>query len=235
MTKQIKGLLYFYINDIRYSFMIFWTILLAILVVTEIITYFLVNVEDAFMTLTLTGPMYVYCFILGYLAVKEIIQFSLKVGATRKNIFISMGLLFFIIAVFKSIVARILAVIVTTVNGQIGIDAHNFMLLHLAQFTDDTWYNRFIIDVSIMFFGLSLMFLIGLLFYRFGLAGGGSILGITFVLVLLGLATGTLVDFFINLAQSFDMMLFYQLFGISIIIYGLSFFLLRKITISKVK
>lgn len=235
MGRQIKGLLYFYLNDMRYSFLIFWTILLAIVLMTEITTFFLMNVDGAFMTFTLTAPMYVYCFILGFLTVKEVIPFSLKVGATRKNIFVSVGLFFLGLALLKAIFARILAVIITYVNGQVGIDSGKFILLHLAQFTNDTWVNRFVIDISIMFFGMSLMFLIGLLFYRYGLAGGGSVIGVFFIFILTGLAQGFLVNFFVALAKSFDMMLFYQLFGISIIIYAVSMLFLRRITIIKVK
>lgn len=235
MGKQIKGLLYFYISDLRYSFIIFWTILLAILFVTEIITYFLMNVDDAFMTFTLTAPMYVYCFILGFLVVKEAIPFSLKRGATRKNIFISVGIFFLGIALVKSVIAHLLAVIITFANGQMGIGSGKFMLLHLAQFLDDTWYNRFMIDVSIMFFGMTLMFLIGLLFYRYGLAGGGSVVAVLIILVLTGLAQGSLINFFVSMAKSFDMMVFLKLFGISVIIYGISMIFLRRITIEKTK
>lgn len=233
MMRQVKGLLYYFINDIRYSLLIFWTILLSIVVVTEVITLYLINVDEAFMTLSLTGPIYVYCFILGFVTVKEGIPFSLKLGATRKNIFISTGIFFLLLSFLKAIAVRLLAFIITFINGQIGIDKGKFTLLHLAQFLDDTWYNRFIIDVSIMFFGLALMFLIGLLFYRYGLAGGGSVIGIVLILVLTGFAQGSLVEFFINLAQSFDMMVFYKLFGIGIIFYLLSMLFLKNITIVK--
>lgn len=235
MGRQIKGLLYFFINDVRYSFAIFWIILLSIVIVTEVITYFLVSVEDAFMTLSLTGPMYIYCFILGYLMVKEFIPFSLKVGATRKNIFLSTGIFFLLVALLKATIARVLAFIITAINSQIGIDSGKFMLLHLAQFLDDTWYNRFLIDVSIMFFGLVFMFLIGLLFYRYGLAGGGSVIGVIIILTLTGLAQGSLANFFVRLAKSFDMTIFYQLFGVGLILFLVSMIFLRNITIEKRK
>src|SRR5690625_1819543 len=76
MGRQIKGLLYFYFADTRHSLTVFWTILLSILVVTLTITLFLNKIEDVFLTLSLTGPMYIYCGILGFLTVKEFIPFS---------------------------------------------------------------------------------------------------------------------------------------------------------------
>src|SRR5699024_5911205 len=87
MGRQIKGLLYFFIADVRYSLTIFWTILMGILVVSLIVAYFLTNVKNGMMSFTLTAPMYVYCAILGFLTVKESVPFSIKMGATRKNIF----------------------------------------------------------------------------------------------------------------------------------------------------
>lgn len=46
MGRQIKGLLYFFITDLRYSLITFWTILLSILVISLTFAYFLLSVED---------------------------------------------------------------------------------------------------------------------------------------------------------------------------------------------
>lgn len=89
MGRQIKGLLYFYMADARHSITIFWTILMSTLVITLTIYYFLKDVDGGFITLSLSVPIYIFCAILGFLTVKESIPFSLKVGATRKNIFVS--------------------------------------------------------------------------------------------------------------------------------------------------
>lgn len=94
MGRQIKGLLYFFMADVRYSLAIFWTILMGILMVSLIAAYVLVDIKNGFMTFSLTAPMYVYCSILGFLTVKEAVPFSLKMGATRKNLFVSLGIFF---------------------------------------------------------------------------------------------------------------------------------------------
>src|SRR5690625_2543779 len=129
MGRQIKGLLYFNFTDVRYSMTIFWTILMGILVVSLTIAYILKNVEGGFMTFTLTGPMYVYCAILGFLTVKESIPFSLKRGATRKNIFISLGTFFLGISIAMTTVGSTLQVMVNLFTKQIGVD--NFMFYTL--------------------------------------------------------------------------------------------------------
>jgi len=66
MGRQIKGLLYFYCADIRHSLTIFWTILMNVLVVTLTIAYFMKDIENGFMTMSLTGPIYIFCAILDF-------------------------------------------------------------------------------------------------------------------------------------------------------------------------
>jgi len=232
MGRQMKGLLYFYFADIRHSLTVFWTILMSIIVVTLTISYFLSNVEGGFMTLSITGPMYIYCGILGFLVVKEFIPFSIKRGATRKNIFFSLAIFFLGLSIVKSVVGSFLQVIVEYINMKMGIE--NFKFLHLAYFTNDTWYYRIMIDTSIMFFAFSIMFVIGLLFYRYGLIGGGIFVGLLIITALTGAFQGWLIDFFINIFNAFDHTFYLQLFGIGVVIYAMSIILLRRITILKV-
>ena len=232
MGRQIKGSLYFFINNTRYSLFIFWTILMSILVVTLTISYFLKDVENGFMTLSLTSPIYVYCGILGFLTVKESIPFSIKMGATRKNLFLSLGIFFLGLSLAKAVFATVIQIIVDFINPKIGID--NYSFIHLAYFTNDTWLNRILIDSSIAFFFLSVMFVIGLLFYRYGLAGGGSVVGLLVIIMLTGIAQGWLIDFFIHVFKTLSNVFYYQLFGVGVVIYCMSWLMLRRITIIKV-
>ncbi|AVQ98278.1 hypothetical protein ACTWPF_16585 [Oceanobacillus sp. M65] len=228
MGRQLKGLLYFFSSNIRHSLLIFWTILMSILVVTLTISYFLLNVEGE-MAFSLTAPMYVYCGIMGFITVKEMIPFSIKMGATRKNLYVVIAIFFLLLSLFKAIAGTIIQVLVTSMNEAIGLN--NFDFLHLAQFIDDTWYTRVVIDTAVMFFFLTLMFLLGLLFYRFGFAGAGSVLGILLVGLLLSIAKGWAWDFITNIVESFGMTFFLQMTIMSIVFYVLSFFLVRRITI----
>lgn len=226
---------YLYVSDYRHSITIFWTILMAILIVSLWITYFLagLNNEDTFFTLSLTGPMYVYCGILGFLMVKESVPFSIKMGATRKNLFISLGLFFLLLSFAMSVAASILQELVMALMNATGLDMFTF--LHPAYFLDDTWHTRIIMDTSIMFFAFAVLFVIGLLFFKYGLAGGGSVLGVALVVLFLGSAQGWLIEFVIDVFTEIDLGFFYQLFGIGIVIYGISFMFLGRITTVKVR
>ncbi|WP_164670016.1 hypothetical protein [Virgibacillus doumboii] len=235
MGRQIKGLLYFYASDYRHSLTIFWTILMAIIVVSVGFTYFLsgVNDGDAFFRLSLTGPMYVYCAIIGFIAVKDSVPFTIKMGATRKNLFVSMGIFFLVLSFAMAVAGAILQELVMALMNATGIDMFSF--LHPAYFLENTWYTRIIIDTSIMFFFTAAMFVIGLLFYKYGLVGGGSFLGAVLVVLLLGVAQGWLTDFVIDLVSGIDIGFFYQLLGIAVVIYGITFIFLRRITTVKAR
>lgn len=236
MSKQIKGLLYFYGSDQRYSLIIFWTILTAILLVSLAITYFLASLdnEDTLFTFSLTGPMYVYCAIWGFMTVKESVPFLIKMSATRKNIFVGTGIFFLALSFGMALAATILQELIMALMNATGIDL--FVFLHPAYFLDDnTWYTRILIDTSIMFFFMAVLFIIGLLFYKYGLAGGGSFLGVVLLIILLGIAQGWIIDFFVDVFTGIDLVFFYQLLGIGVVIYGISFLFLRRITTVKVK
>ncbi|MFD2043404.1 hypothetical protein ACFSTA_03340 [Ornithinibacillus salinisoli] len=231
MGKQIKGLLYFFSADIRYSIMIFWTILLSVLIVSITISYFLLSVEDGVMGFGFPFAIYFYFIILGFLTVKESIPFALKMGATRKNIFLSIGIFFFVLAFVKALVANTLQTITQFLTEKVGI--HTFHFLHPAQLLEDTWLNRVIIDTSIMFFLSAFMFIIGLLFYKYGLAGGGTVAAILVLTLLVGIAQGWLFEWISNVFKDISLMQFYQMLVIGIVLYGISFILIRKVTIVK--
>ncbi|GGA89202.1 hypothetical protein [Ornithinibacillus halotolerans] len=231
MNNQIKGLLYFYVNDFRHSFLIFWSILLLVLVVSISFSIFLLGYEDGMMAFGFPFGIYFYCAFLGFLAVKESIPFAIKIGATRKNIFISIGLFFILLAIFKALVANIIQELVLLIVDNANITS--FLFIHPAMMFDDTWFNRVIIDICMMFFLLAAMFVFGLLFYKFGIAGGGAVTGVLGVALLLGMAKGWIFDFISNLVKQIDIVFFYQVLGIGFLFFLISFIFLRRITIEK--
>lgn len=231
MNKQIKGLLYFYISDIRHNILIFWSILLLVLVVSIAFANYLIRFEDGQMAFGFPFALYFYCLILGFLTVKESIPFAIKMGATRKNILISLGIFFLIVVVVKSVVASTIQELVLLFTDATNINT--FLFLHPAMMLEDNWLNRILIDICIMFFLLAFMFVIGLLFYRYGIAGGGIVAGILAVALLLGVAKGWIYDFIVEVVSKLDMLFFYQMLGVGLLLFMFSFVFVRRITIEK--
>ncbi|MFS0674629.1 hypothetical protein [Ornithinibacillus sp. 179-J 7C1 HS] len=231
MNNQIKGLLYFFISDIRHSILIFWSILLFVLLVSIAFAYYLLGVEDGMLAFGFPFAIYFYCTILGFMTVKESIPFSIKMGATRKNIIISIGLFFLIIATLKSLIANVLQEVVLFITESTNITS--FMFLHPAMLFEDTFLNRILVDISIMFFLLSFMFVIGLLFYKYGFAGGGLVAGVLVIALMFGIAKGWIYDFIVELAKKVDILFFFQILGVGLLLFLFSFVFVRRITIEK--
>jgi len=154
-------------------------------------------------------------------------------GATRKNLFVSVILLFLGISFLQSIFANTLHSLVMWSNEQLSINTFNFF--HLSQLVTDTWMSRVIIDTAVMFFLLSFMYVFGLIFYRTGLIGGGSVAGAALIILMAGVAQGWLSDLLIDVFRSIDMTFFYQLFAAGLIVYALSWVFIRMITTVKVR
>lgn len=233
MGRQLKGLMYFFITDIRYSLIIFWSILLSILILSLCISYFLLSVDNGTYYFSFGFPIYVYCAILGFLTVKEAIPFSLKIGATRKNLFLAIGLFFLGLSFAKAVVSTALQSVTMTFTKTAGISTFHF--LNLSGLTEESWLSKVIIDATVMFFLFSLMFIFGLLFYKTGLAGGGIATGAVVLILLYGIAQGWVIKFFMNQFTDPHMAFFYQLLCAGLILYGLSYLFMRNITIIKAK
>ncbi|RLL40354.1 hypothetical protein D8M04_19130 [Oceanobacillus piezotolerans] len=233
MGRQIKGLLYYYWADQRHNLMIFWSILLSILVVSVFLSDLLLSEEVGSVYFGFPFATYFYAGIFGFLSVKEKILYSLKIGATRKNIFISLGIFFFLLsltkAVFSSMVQQITIIYMEAVNHT------TFNFLHFAALLEDTFINRIVLDTAIMFLLMTISLIIGLSFNRFGLLGAGSFIGVIAIVLLLGTAQGWLIDWIVDTLSGIDMTFFYQMIVVSAILYIGTFLFIRRITTVKLK
>lgn len=237
MPKQLKGGLYYLFANVRYSLTVFWTILLVILLVTIVLTLLL---PDSVVSFQLAVPVYVFAAVIGYWIVKNAFPYLIKMGSTRINLILSFGIYGFLLAFLNAILANTINNFVTLLIGTerntgaltVTENGSTMTFNHVGEFLgENTWIMRVFIDTSISFFLLAVMFIIGLIFYRYGLIGGFSFLGVVAITIVFGFSKGWLLDFFIAIFENFSFAFFYQLFAVGIIIYLFSFFLLRRLTV----
>ncbi|MHA6252679.1 hypothetical protein [Oceanobacillus sp. CAU 1775] len=234
MNRQIKGLLYFFLTDVRYSFFIFWSILLGILLLSLGIAYFLLDVEGGFFAFGFPFATYFNVLFLGFITVKETISFALRVGAIRRNIFLATGLFFLGYAIFIAVLSSTIQFLVSLFTDAINL--HSFRFLHTAEMLgEDTWLTRVLVDTVVLFFILVVTYLFGLLFYRGGVLVSGIVLGVLGVILLLGVTQGWLIDQMVQIARNLDLLFFAQMFVIGMIIYFFTYLLIRRITIVKAR
>lgn len=228
MKQQMKGLIYFFLVNSRYSFTIFWSILLGITLFTAITAY-IIDDQEGVMKISLTAPMYVYSGIYGFFVVKNWIPFFIKLGTSRKNILLGLGLFFMGVSFSFALTGTVLQSVFMFFAKQINL--HMFSFGHISLFIEDTWYIRLLIDSSLMLFCFTFMFVIGLLFYKYGLAIGGAVLGIFMMGIIYSIYKGWIIEFAINVFTNLELTLFWQIALIATLLYIFSWFFIRKITI----
>lgn len=233
MIRQMKGLLYYYVTDSKRPLTIFWSILLSTLFGAILMAYFFVSVDDAKMMFSIPTALYIFCAIFGFVIAKHKVSFTIKLGAVRKNIFFSFFIFFLGFSIINSAAVSTLHQVIYYILKKFSINS--YVLFHPADLLTNTWLSRFIIDASILFIILVTFYLLGLIFYKYGLIGGGIVAGIAVITLLFLLSKGLLVDFIMDVYASLDLMTFYQIMFIGILIYVLTWFLIRKLTIVKVE
>lgn len=226
MNNQIKGLLFYFYTHMKRAFLIFWSILLGILILSLVASYILKG-QDGIMTFAIALPMYFFSAIYGFTIVKKWLPYFLKVGATRRNIYIGIGLFFMGISASFALIAELVQQLGNLIVRALEIDIFSF--LHLSMFFEDAWYVRLIIDFTIMLILCSFMFLLGLLFYKYGLLISGIVLGSLFFGLIFSAFKGWILTF-ADYIQAIDFHLFWQLALLALALYGLSWLLLRRIT-----
>lgn len=238
MKKQLQGILYYFSTEIRYPLSIFWMILGAFILLT-IILYVLLSGDHIVVTFNLSLPIYIFASIIGFITVKGSLPYLVKIGATRKHLFIGTVVYFFGLALFNSIMANLLYSVTTSIIGKSNTGGltiiegdETFHLHHLADILpNSSWLTRIVIDTSVSFFLLAIFFIVGLIFYRYKLIGGSSFIALFIFGLFYVLANGWLTDFFIAIFTDFSIVFFYQLFLVGVVIYSLSFLLTRRFTI----
>src|SRR5690625_4134570 len=180
MTNQLKGTLYYLYINVRFTLIIFWIIISSILVLS-LITALLMS--EGTISFQLSFSVYVFCTIIGSWTVKNAIPYSIKLGSTRKNLYVSLGIYFLGFSLFNSIIANTINKLieavfgVSQVGGMVGITSgtstESFTVFHFVQFlANDSWFIYVFVDTTICFFLLTIAFIVGFLFYKYGLSVG---------------------------------------------------------------
>src|SRR5690625_6817258 len=202
MANQLKGTLFYLYTNVRFTLIIFWIIISTILALSLITSYFM---SEGTISFQLSFSVYVFCTIIGTWTVKNAIPYSIKLGSTRKNLYVSLGIYVLGFALFNSIIAntinKFFEVVfeVKRVGGLVVIASNSstesFIFFHVAQFLgSNSWFTYVLVDAIICFFLLTSAFIIGLVFFRYGLLGGFVFLGIVLFTFIIVIAIGWLFD-----------------------------------------
>lgn len=237
MVTQLKGSLYYLFSSLRFSLLVFWSILggvLAISVITDLL------MTDSHFSFNLSFPTYIFAAIFGFWMIKNVIPFLIKMGATRKAIFLAIGIFGIVLSVLNAVLSNTVDKVITVLYSSnslnqsitLTVDGNEQFFNHIGDFLGDTsWLTRVVIDSSISFFFFGCLFVGGLIFYKYGVVGGMVFFALGFFAMIYAGHAGWLETFFKAIFTNFSMVFFYQLFIVGIVVYLLSFFLMRRLAI----
>lgn len=238
MGRELQGVLYYYLTNVRHAFLIFWLVIVAIFILSIVLDA-LVGGDDMTIHFNLSFPIYIFAAALGFIVVKSTLPYLIKMGATRKIIYIGTVIFFIVFSFINALLANALNWLLRKLTkSEIGggfiytNGEQTTTFNHIADFLErDNFLYQIIVDLSLSFFFITVFFIIGLMFYRFGLLGGFLFVGVIAFTFIYGMADGWLAEFFIDIFSDFTIAFFYQLALVGFGVYLLSFFLLRRYTL----
>ncbi|WP_440895087.1 hypothetical protein ACS127_10990 [Amphibacillus sp. Q70] len=233
MNNQIKGMFYYYSIDVIRSLKIFFTILIGILLASAVVCYLLLGMDEFHMYFALPFATYTNVGIIAFQLVKGNVAFGLKMGAVRKNIYLMQVYFMFAYSIIIAVLSSTLQLITEWLFEAFNIT--NFIFWHPAVLLTDNWVTRIIVDALVMFFIMALLYLMALIFYRTGLIGGGSLLGLLIVITLHGVFEGWIIRGLMDIFSNITMVSFVTLFIIGIGFCLLGFPFMRRITVVKTR
>ncbi|MFD1019386.1 hypothetical protein [Thalassobacillus hwangdonensis] len=195
MFNDLKAMLYFLTTDFRFGLTIFWSIFLASTGVLYLLTF---SFNDVTIIVSSSLAIYIYCGISGFLMTKETLPFCLKMGTTRNRYFSG-------VIVFNLILGAFMAFISSTLSLVVGMtEQSNLQLMTAIDATSLSpgWFNQFWLETLICFLFLSIGFMFSAIFYRTGLVGGLSVIGIVVIAILLPDLREQFLDFFLEFSES---------------------------------
>ncbi|MCD5322345.1 MULTISPECIES: hypothetical protein [Pontibacillus] len=202
MLKDLRAVLYYLIVDYRFSFMVFFSIMSASLIVLAGIS---LVAEGTTIYVFLSVITLWFSFICGFNMTRETFPFLIKMGITR-NQYILGGALF--TGVFSLAISIMVFIIQHIMNA--FIDVAN--LTNIANYTafdylpiQETILNELWLVALVNFLVISLGFVLGSVFYRFGMIGGVSTIIGVFFLFMLPESRSIIVDFLSSMkGQDFE-------------------------------
>lgn len=175
MMKKLAGTFYFISQVLKRKMIVFWLVLSGIFALSLFLSYVL---KDNPMFLSITGAVYIFYGIMASKLIKETLSVLLRFGVSRLQYILLIGTYFVIVSAVVALILNIYQFVMG--NAIEGLGLTKFTLLHPATIfgVGDSEFMIFAIDFIAVLFCMIFGLFISLVFHRFGLIGGYSLVGI---------------------------------------------------------
>lgn len=174
--KTVQGSLYVLFQSYKKSNIIFWMIVFSIVSLSFFIDAFFGQYVSFAMTISI--PVYIFYSIKGTKILNNTLPYFLKLGLSRMQYMCNVGLFFIIWSLAGAFVIACTHKIITLISNLLNYD--NMIIVHPILFfsNSDSFLLTMSMDTVLLLFCLTSSLLLNVIFYRFGILGGYSFIGL---------------------------------------------------------
>lgn len=173
--NTFKGSLYIFFQSYKKQNLIFWIILLSIVLFSIFIdSTFGENVK---LFLTVSIPVYIFFSIMSSKLLNKTMPYFLKLGLSRNQYALHVGLFFI---AWSFIGALFIACIHKGILFFNTFTLHDLIIFHPVYFIEPSlpFFSTLAFDFALLLFSLATGLFINVIFYRLGVIGGYSLIGL---------------------------------------------------------
>lgn len=183
--NTFKGSLYIFFQSYKKQNIVFWIILLSIILFSFLIDATFGDNVQLFLTISI--PVYIFFSILGSKVLNKTMPYFLKLGLSRNQYATHVGLFFVALSLVGAFLIACIQKGIFYLSDTLTL--HDLIIFHPVYFFDKTqpFLLTFAIDFAILLFSLTSGLLINVFFYRLGIIGGYSFIGILILVPIVGI------------------------------------------------
>ncbi|HWL24585.1 MAG TPA: hypothetical protein VNR38_12695 [Ureibacillus sp.] len=224
----VKGSFYVFFQTYKKQNVIFWSVLLAIVLFSFFVV--LTLVQDTFFMIILSVPIYIFFVTMGSKWLTSTFSYFMKFGLTRLQYVGVTGLFFLCWSLVTALFSTGLHQGIFFLNRVLELE--QFMIFHPLYFINPTiaFHFMFLFDFVLLFLCLLCGLLLNYIFFKFGLVGGYSFIGLMVFIPILAIALKWYIPLF-DVVGEITIVSFCGVIAlVSIVLYTFIAFCLRKLS-----
>ncbi|MEK8197109.1 hypothetical protein [Lysinibacillus sp. FSL M8-0134] len=231
--NTMKGSFYILFQNFKKHNIIFWSILFLIV----LLSFFL----DAFFgqyisfAITISIPVYIFYSSMAAKLLNRTLPYFLKLGLSRQQYMVNVGLFFISWSLVGALIIASAQNIITYVSTLLNIK-NNIIIIHPLLIFDNTYsfLQTAAFDSVLLLFCLNSGLLLNVTFYRLGILGGYSLIGLLALVPILMVVFEWFTPLFELLANSSLSAILGSIFILSILLYLVISTSMRKVSVNPV-
>ncbi|MFJ7730322.1 hypothetical protein ACIQXF_00375 [Lysinibacillus sp. NPDC097231] len=222
--NTVKGSFYVLLQSFKKQIIIFWCILFSIILFSVFLANFSgLNISIA---ISIAVPVYIFYGIMAAKLLNKTLPYFLKLGLSRLQYLFNVGIFFISWSLVGAIVIACTHKIITNVANIFII--HPVLLIN----NSPSFIQMFTFDTVILFFFLTSGLLLNVVFYRLGILGGYSFIGLLVLIPIVTITFKWYTPLFDLLSNTSTFTLLSSLVVFSVLLYSIITMAIRNASVN---